>query len=518
MPMLLVRLLTLLLFLGSCFLPAFQGRAEVPQEKVVRLGYTVPDYFKTHPEDLEKSGYTYDYLQMIADYSRWRYEYVYGSWTDLLEKLKSGDIDMLANVSYTPEREKVYSFSDFPLRIETYYIFVPSAKASLYHEISDFQGRKIAVGKNTIAGRKIRDFDEAHHLGLEIVEYGSIDARIDALNRGDVDGIAEFTSRLDIGNDLTPLFFVGNDTSFFAVTKGREDVMKDLNRALAEIHIYNPTFDAGLRQKYFQNDRGTALLTLDDRTWFREHGPIRMGYMAHMVPFIWRDSDGKTRGTFRDLLDYGLQAFGISGGIEYIPYENMNEMREDLKAGKIDGAMPVYDRPFEKEREGFLQTADIVTVKMYKISRGKEPVSDETVFVVTDTFPAQEKYVKEFYPNNKILHYPNPEAVFQAIRSHEADAGIMNPYLISIYLANDKNLTQEELPHREGLTIAVNRDRYPLFTAISRMQNFWGETNINESLLKHADEEYQPGFMDYVERNYGKVLIVIFVGTLVLIN
>lgn len=292
--------------------------------------------------------------------------------------------------------------------------------------------------------------------------------------------------------------------------------MRDLNRALGEIHIYNPTFEIGLRQKYFQHDKDISLLPLDERAWFGEHGSIRIGYMAHMMPFIWTDSERKARGTFRDLLDYGFKAFGISSGIEYIPYENMEEMRGDLKAGKIDGAMPVYDSPFMLEKEGFLQTADIVPVKMYKISRENEPVSDETVFAVTDTFPAQEKYVKEFYPHNKILHYPDPKAVFQAIRNGEADAGIMNPYLISIYLGNEKGLTQEELPQREGLTIAVNRDRYPLFSAINRMQNLWGGININESLLKHANEVYQPGFMDYVERNYGKVLVVIFVGTLVL--
>lgn len=514
--LLLIRLFTLLFFLMGCFCPAFQGWAEVPQEKVVRLGYSVPDRFLDHPEDMDKSGYTYDYLQMIADYSRWRYEYVYGSWSDMLKMLENGDIDVLANVSYTPERGEVYSFSDFPLRIETYYVFVPTEKVSLYTGLDDFRGRKVAVGKNTTLARRIREFNDARGLGLQIVEYGSFGARMDALNRGDVDGTVEFTSREEIDDALSPLFFVGNDTSFIAVTKGREDLLHDLNRSLAEIHVYNPTFAASLRQKYFQHDKDAALLTLDDRNWFKNHGPVRMGYMAHMVPFIWTGPDGKAVGTFRDLLDYGFQAFRISNEIQYIPYESMDEMRKDLAAGTIDGAMPVYDRPSEKEQEGLLQTANIVSVKMYKISRKEEPITDDTVFAVADSFPAQEKYVKDFYPRNRILHYTKPEDVFQALRHDEADVGIVNPYLISIYLANDKSLKQEELPHKEELTVAVNRDRYPLFMALNRMNNLWGDTSINDSLLKHADELYQPGFMDYVERNYGKVIVAIFLSTLVL--
>ena len=510
----LIRFFTLLLILVECFCLVFQGRAELPPEKVVRTGYTVPDAYMTHPEDMVKTGYTYDYLQMIASYNNWQYEYVYGSWSEQLKKLETGEIDVLSNVSKTPERAKKYLFPDYPLRIEIYYIYAPKEKASLYDKIGDLRGRTVAVGKGTITSRMLKEFDEAHHLGLHMVEYGSLDARLDAMRRGEVDVSLEFTSRADVQEGFVPLFFVGSDSSYVAVAKGREDLLKDLNHALIEIQTYNPTFVNDLRIKYFTYDKGSVFLPLDNKDWFRKHGTVRMGYMAHMGPYIWKDSDGKARGTFRDLLDAGFQAFGISGGIEYIPYENMQTMREDVAAGKIDGAMSVYDRPFQSEKEGLLQTNNLLPVKMYKVSRENGPITDETVFAVADTFPPQEKYVKDFYPHNKILRYPDPEAVLQAIRNHEADAAIMNPYLISIYLHNEKSWKQEELPHREGLTIVVNRDNYPHFLAINRMENLWGESEMHESLLKYADELYQPSFMDYVERNYGKVFLVIFVGTL----
>lgn len=510
----LIRLFTLLLIFIACFCPVSRGWAEIPPEKVVRTGYTVPDAYLTHPEDMVKTGYTYDYLQMIASYNHWRYEYVYGSWSEQLKKLETGEIDALSNVSKTPEREKKYLFPDYPLRIEIYYIYAPKEKASLYDEIGDLRGRTVAVGKSTITGQMLKDFDEEHHLGLHIVEYGSMDARLDAMRRGEVDVSLEFTSRADVQDGFVPLFFVGNDSSYIAVTKGREDLLKDLNRALIEIQTYNPTFVNDLRMKYFTYDKGSVFLPLDNKGWFRKHGPVRMGYMAHMGPYIWKDSDGKARGTLRDLLDAGFKAFDISEGIEYIPYESMQEMRADLVAGKIDAAMPVYDRPFQSEKEGLLQTNDLLPVKMYKVSRENGPVTDETVFAVADSFPPQEKYVKDFYPHNKIIHYPDLEAALQAVRNHEADAAIMNPYLISIYVSHDKILKQEELPNREGLTILVNRDNYPLFLAINRMENLWGESELHESLMRYADELYQPTFMEYVERNYGKVLVVIFVGTL----
>ena len=439
------RFFTLLLILVGCFCPSFEARAEIPPEKVVITGYTVTEAYKTHPEDMVKKGYTYDYLQMIASYNNWRYEYVYGSWSELLKKLETGEIDILSNVSQTPERVKKYLFTDYPIRIETYYIFAPKEKVSLYDEIEDLRGRTVAVGKETITGRMLKEFDEAHHLGLHIVEYCSLDARLDAMRQGDVDASLEFTSRADVRNGFVPLFFVGNDDSYIAVAKGREDLLKDLNRAISEMQTYDPTFVDGLRMKYFTYDKETVLPPLDDRGWFRKHGTVRIGYMAHIGPYIWTGPDGKAKGTFRDLLDSGFQALDIPAGIEYVPYENMQTMRDDVAAGKIDGAMPVYDRPFQSEKEGLRQTNDLLPVKMYKVSRENGPITYETVFAVADSFPPQEKYVKDFYPHNTILRYPDPEAALQAIRNHEADAAIMNPYLISIYLHNEKSLKQEEL-------------------------------------------------------------------------
>lgn len=151
------RLLAAFFLLVGCFFPSVLSRAEIPQEKVVRLGYSIPDRFLNHPEEVEKSGYTYDYLQMIANYNRWRYEYVYGSWSELLKKLETGDIDMMANVSYTPERGEVYRFSDFPLRIETYYIFVPADKSSLYPSLESLAGKRIGAGANTTITQRLRN-------------------------------------------------------------------------------------------------------------------------------------------------------------------------------------------------------------------------------------------------------------------------------------------------------------------------------------------------------------------------
>ena len=57
-----------------------QGQEE--NEKIVRVGWYQSDMFQEGISDEQiKSGYCYDYLQKVSDYTNWEYEYVYGSWT-----------------------------------------------------------------------------------------------------------------------------------------------------------------------------------------------------------------------------------------------------------------------------------------------------------------------------------------------------------------------------------------------------------------------------------------------------
>ena len=84
-----------------CPLTAFAAETE---QKTVRVGF-YPCPFNIKGENGHLSGYAYDYQQDLAAYTGRKYEYVEASWPELLQMLKDGEIDLLSDVSYTPERE-----------------------------------------------------------------------------------------------------------------------------------------------------------------------------------------------------------------------------------------------------------------------------------------------------------------------------------------------------------------------------------------------------------------------------
>ena len=83
--------------------PALAETADNKEQKVVRVGW-FDSSFCYYDSFGRRCGIDYEYHQKISAYTGWTYEYVEDSWPNLLQKLKDGEIDLLSDVSYEPER------------------------------------------------------------------------------------------------------------------------------------------------------------------------------------------------------------------------------------------------------------------------------------------------------------------------------------------------------------------------------------------------------------------------------
>lgn len=92
-------------------------------DRVVRVGWFDSSYNQKDAAG-RRSGYSYEYQRKIAAYTGWDYEYVEGSWIELLNKLVDGEIDMLGGVSYTEERAGQMLFPAYSMGTEEYYLYI----------------------------------------------------------------------------------------------------------------------------------------------------------------------------------------------------------------------------------------------------------------------------------------------------------------------------------------------------------------------------------------------------------
>lgn len=122
----------------------FTAFAQESEHKVVRVGWYESPFEMTDGNG-RRSGYAYEYQQRIANYTGWTYEYVEGSWPELMEMLVNGEIDLLNDVSYTDERAARMMFSSLPMGTEEYYLYAaPGDQKYSKDDLSTFNGARVA--------------------------------------------------------------------------------------------------------------------------------------------------------------------------------------------------------------------------------------------------------------------------------------------------------------------------------------------------------------------------------------
>lgn len=110
----------------STIMPAPAYAANTDQQvKTVRVGWLVSNEgFQDGTPGERLSGWGYEYLQTLSYYTPgWQYEYVSGTFTELMDMLEAGEIDLMPNISYSEERAQKLLFSSNPEGTERYYIY-----------------------------------------------------------------------------------------------------------------------------------------------------------------------------------------------------------------------------------------------------------------------------------------------------------------------------------------------------------------------------------------------------------
>ena len=110
----------------STIMPAPAYAADTDQQvKTVRVGWLVSNEgFQNGTPGERLSGWGYEYLQTLSYYTPgWQYEYVSGTFTELMDMLEAGEIDLMPNISYSEERAQKLLFSSNPEGTERYFIY-----------------------------------------------------------------------------------------------------------------------------------------------------------------------------------------------------------------------------------------------------------------------------------------------------------------------------------------------------------------------------------------------------------
>lgn len=169
-----------------CFILILAFSSEMIQaQRIIRVGAFnyYPAIFRD--DDGEIKGFYVDALEKFAEDENLKFVYVYGTWSEGLERIQNGEIDLLTSVAYTTERSKFLDFSESPLMTVWGEVYV--TPSSDIQGIMDLEGKIIATTKGDINTLNLIELNNKLSINCKYIEAYDFDQVFELVASGEVD-------------------------------------------------------------------------------------------------------------------------------------------------------------------------------------------------------------------------------------------------------------------------------------------------------------------------------------------
>ena len=139
----------------------------------------------------EPAGIFVDIISAIASEEGWELEYEFGSWSEGLARLESGEIDLMPDVAYSTTRDEVFDFHSEPVLSDWFHVY--AREGSGIRSVVDLQNRRIAVLERSVQQEAFMLLADEFALHTELVTLPDYSAIFQMVKNGEVD--AAITNR-----------------------------------------------------------------------------------------------------------------------------------------------------------------------------------------------------------------------------------------------------------------------------------------------------------------------------------
>lgn len=438
-----------------CLLPCFFAETAAAAEKsgegrTVRIGYIGYEGFITETADGSYRGYGVEYLEKIAEYTDWEYEYVFDSWEHHMQALRDGEIDFICQAQKTPEREQEYLFSRYSIGAESSVLYARSDDDRYYYnDFEAFDGMSIAVLADSYQNAEFSDYAEKKGFSFRLVSYAASDDCFEALDAGNVDAVA--MGSLGLRTDYKVICRFGSAPFYFMSGKQNRELMDKLDDALGQITAAGSFFAADLYQKYYANmvAEQEVVLTRGEAAYIERADAIQVAFLPSRKPFSYPDENGEIAGITVDILKLIEERSGLSFTYTMIPVGmQVSEYLELYPDAFVAGAMA--DNP-EFQNDSYLMSdvmyTDDVTLVCATGSEYDMNAANRTYrLAIPRSYVALEQYINSNYPQFEIVTCDDTESCLGMVLAGEADFAAQNVNVINPYLSSPRYEKMTVLP------------------------------------------------------------------------
>lgn len=331
----------LLPMLGG-FCRVFASASSETGTRTVRVAFAETPGISEYDQYGNRVGLLVDYLNEIAKYTGWEFEYVDTVPDDMVNEFLAGEFELMGGTYYTPGFEEYFAYPDYNMGNSRASLFCRKEDGDIKsYDLTSLRGKTIGVFDR--AGEKIRRLNEflsingldctlKYYTHEEIVAAGGDlypflkNGEVDLIMGNSMEEIEAF--RVAATFDAQPYYIVTN--------VGNDEILDGLNMALEKILDSNPNFADEHYDSNFHSLQSVKIpFNQGEQDYIAAKQTVSVAIMRDWHPFTC-DHEGENHhnGILPDLLERLTEITGLS--FTYVYADTYAQAIRLVQEGKAD--------------------------------------------------------------------------------------------------------------------------------------------------------------------------------------
>lgn len=328
--------------------PALPGRAlennpqedRAQEEETLRVVYPLSEGYAMIDENGHHYGLIADYLNEIAKYTGWKYEYIDVDSDSLMDFLYGGDYDLAGGIYYSEEYEKYFEYPDYHCGYNRIYLLARNGDDSIKsYDYGTLNGKTIGAfdqaGENV---EKLKKILKLYNINCNI-KYYTYEEMMAAGSLSEFLDSEEIDLLLNNDTLQSDKYFVAADFElqehYLVARAGDRETVEALNNALRRIYESDPAFaERAYRENFQRVSEGSLSLSREERDYIREKGTVTVAVAAEWHPFFCLQNSDTHEGIVPNMLEKIERFSGLS--FQYVICDSYADAIRKVQQGEAD--------------------------------------------------------------------------------------------------------------------------------------------------------------------------------------
>ena len=331
--------ISLLVFIMLAF--HLSALARTSEKRVLRAAFPQVVGMSWTAEDGSHHGMLVDYLNEIAKYTGWEYEYIDTNRQTVLNEFIAGQYELMGGNYYIPGLEEYYAYPDYNMGYSRSLLLARSDDRTIHsYNLESMNGKTIGVYENAKENiRRLKEFLAINGLDCKFQYYSLKDMQKNDeglyfyLMNGEIDLLL---SGIIYNHDSVRVIATYNSQPYYIVTNpSNKEVLDGLNMALERILDANPNFAAERYAANFPARLVNVQFSDRDLEYVKKRKTITVAVPENWYPFYCKETSQKNHvGIMVDVLDKIKDFTGLD--FSYVYAKNYSDAVHLVQRGKAD--------------------------------------------------------------------------------------------------------------------------------------------------------------------------------------